>query len=79
MSASTPDGAVTFIHHDENDVLLWMTGEQKEPFSSTLKLWNACIDKLAKRGHVIRAGPFPQEIEVTEAGEAYARELRADA
>jgi hypothetical protein len=69
--------AVKFISHDETAVLLWMTADPPAgPFDTTMKMWNACIDKLARQGYVERTGESANEVTVTPAGEARAEELR---
>lgn len=71
--------AVTFISHDENDVLLWMTADPPAgPFDSTMKMWNASIRALVKAGYVERTGESANEVRVTEAGEAFAAALRKE-
>lgn len=71
---------VMFVDHDENDVLLWITAEEKdkEPFDTSLKLWNWCLRKLVKKGYVTRTGDHPQDFEVTDAGREAAAQMRGE-
>jgi hypothetical protein len=71
---------ISFVDHNANDVLLWMTEEgERGPFDSTAKLWRACVEQLEGAGLIEHVENGFGAIRVTPSGHLRATALREHA